>query len=565
MIGTKHSIKALQAEKRQLQQHIAELEQQLAEQTRFRHESEERFRAFIQTVDTVIIVLSPDFHILEWNQAAERIYGWPRQEVLNRSYRELFLVETEWDAMLAHSQPILQGKPGSAFENLVRARDGTVHSVAWHPHPLLNSQGQLTAIVLNGHAPPHHQLTEQECHQRWALLHTILDNAPVPIFAKDVQGRLILANRPFDEFFQVKRGSFIGKTDNEFLPPEIAEQHRAHDRQVLTNKQPIEFEEVIPCEDGLHTYISVKFPISNADGEIYAIAAVCTEITERKRAEAFLRLSYQQLARAAHTRNHFLTNIGHSLRSPLSVILGLSQVLLEEDADPLSDRQRELLENIEESGQQFLGLINETLELFRIEVGKVALNMGPFSVDDVCKSSVRLISQSAYQKRLTVTCHIQPDITTMYTDRRYLKQILLNMLDNAVKFTPEYGQIGLDVSYDEKSDMVCFTIWDTGSGIVGEHIPWLFKPSPQLDGILSKRYTPYTWTGLGLILVARLVELLGGHIAVESEIRKGSRFTLSLPRHLDQPRESLVELYPEIAPGNPSADRAIERPSSING
>jgi len=233
-----------------------------------------------------------------------------------------------------------------------------------------------------------------------------------------------------------------------------------------------------------------------------------------------------ELARASRLKDEFLASMSHELRTPLNTVLGLSEALQEEVYGSLNERQLRSLGTIEESGRHLLALINDILDVSKIEAGKVQLDIAPVSVGSVCQASLGLVKQSAFGKRLKVSSNIDSAVTTLQADERRLKQVLVNLLSNAVKFTPEGGEIGLEVVGDREHEVAHFTVWDTGIGISQEDMGRLFQPFVQLDSSLSREHVG---TGLGLALVRRLTELHGGGVSLESKVGKGSRFTVSLP------------------------------------
>lgn len=204
----------------------------------------------------------------------------------------------------------------------------------------------------------------------------------------------------------------------------------------------------------------------------------------------------------------------------------MAEALQEEVYGSLTDRQRSSLVSIEESGRHLLTLINDILDLAKIEAGKSRLDIDMVHVVQVCQASMRLVRNNAYKKHLTLTEKIDESLKMILADERRLKQILVNLLSNAVKFTPDGGQVGLDVVGDPEQRIITFTVWDTGIGISRKDRDNLFQPFVQIDSTLSRQYEG---TGLGLGLVSRLTEMHGGSIAVESEMGKGSRFIVTLP------------------------------------
>jgi signal transduction histidine kinase/ActR/RegA family two-component response regulator len=253
-------------------------------------------------------------------------------------------------------------------------------------------------------------------------------------------------------------------------------------------------------------------------------------VLERRVAErtADLSLLNVELARTAQLKDEFLAGMSHELRTPLNAVLGLSEALQEDVYGPLTDRQRRSLHSIEASGRHLLDLITDILDLAKIGAGKLELALEPASIATICQASLRLITQLAHTKRLSVDLALDPTVTLFHVDARRMKQILVNLLSNAVKFTPEGGSIGLEVAGDAARQAVDLTVWDSGIGIAQEQMPRLFQPFVQLDSRLARQYEG---TGLGLALVYRMVELHGGSISVTSDVGHGSRFRVALPWH----------------------------------
>jgi len=326
------------------------------------------------------------------------------------------------------------------------------------------------------------------------------------------------------------------------MPPEEMAGPRAMKEKRLVKDQI----QGVKHPDGSISWINVSvIPLINDNGEIQGIVGTFADITERKRAEealqkahdeleirveertAELRLANVELAKALRLKDEFLATMSHELRTPLNVVLGMSESLQEEVYGPLNEKQRKSVGMIEESGRHLLTLLSDILDLAEIGAGKLQLDITPVDVDAVCGASLRLIKPLAQKKRLKISASfISCEVTSIQADERRLKQMLVNLLNNAAKFTPEGGTIGLEVEADLEKRTVDFIVWDTGIGIAEEDLDRLFQPFMQLDSSLSRKYEG---TGLGLALVDSMVKLHGGSIAVESEVGKGSRFTITLP------------------------------------
>jgi PAS domain S-box-containing protein len=243
---------------------------------------------------------------------------------------------------------------------------------------------------------------------------------------------------------------------------------------------------------------------------------------------AELSLANEALARAARMKDEFLASMSHELRTPLTGILGLSETLQMGIYGPLADPQVQPLRHIHQSGEHLLNLITDILDLSKIEAGKMELDVGPVVVDSVCQNSLQLIGELANKKSLRVSYQRDMAVDLVLADERRLKQMIVNLLSNAVKFTPDGGAVGLEVKGDAADQRVRFTVWDTGLGVSPDNQSRLFKPFVQLDSRLSRQFNG---TGLGLSLVARMAELHGGSVSVESDgvPGQGSRFSFTLP------------------------------------
>lgn len=226
---------------------------------------------------------------------------------------------------------------------------------------------------------------------------------------------------------------------------------------------------------------------------------------------------------ANRAKSDFLANMSHELRTPMTSVLGFSRLLLEQHFGALNDKQQQYLTLIVESGEHLITLINDLLDLAKIEAGREDLSLDTIEIKQVCQECLSLVHERAVSKGLKLSLVIDTDLTTCSTDRRRLKQILVNLLSNAVKFT-EAGSVILSVNQTETE--IQFSVIDTGIGIAEADQAKLFQPFQQLDSSLSRRYEG---TGLGLALSRKLARLCGGNVTLQSGFKKGSCFTLSLP------------------------------------
>ncbi|MBI4784451.1 MAG: PAS domain S-box protein [Oscillatoriophycideae cyanobacterium NC_groundwater_1537_Pr4_S-0.65um_50_18] len=281
------------------------------------------------------------------------------------------------------------------------------------------------------------------------------------------------------------------------------------------------------------------------------------DISDRKAAEAQLRQTNErlaitnvELARATRLKDEFLANMSHELRTPLNSILGLSEVMQEGAFGTLTDKQRQFLSIIQSSGKHLLELINDVLDLAKIEAGMLDLHIAETSIHSLCEASLTLIRQQANQKNISLTCTLSDNLGTLQVDERRMRQALLNLLSNAIKFTPEGGSVVLAVQENPSQSSLSFSIIDTGIGIAPEDMGKLFQTFVQLDSSLSRHYEG---TGLGLVLVKQIVEMHGGQVTVSSETGQGSCFKVTLPWKTPNNREllqdgSVLESLPKLEP-----------------
>jgi len=268
-----------------------------------------------------------------------------------------------------------------------------------------------------------------------------------------------------------------------------------------------------------------------------------------------------ELAQAARLKDEFLANMSHELRTPLNTILGMSEVLCNEVYGPLNLEQLNAVGHVEEAGRHLLGLITDILDLSKIGADKLELTLNAVPVSDVCQASLLFIKQLAHKKQIKISSDIDIEVDALRVDERRLKQILVNLLTNAVKFTPAGGQVGLKVEGDRAAGVARFTVWDRGIGIAEEDMDRLFKPFVQIDSSLSRQYEG---TGLGLALVSRLTDMHGGSLTLDSQVSQGSRFTVSLPWNVDMPVSEDEKINDSAFLSPPAAPPSSVIPSFTN-
>jgi len=376
---------------------------------------------------------------------------------------------------------------------------------------------------------------EQELALSEQRLRQVIDLVPHTIFAKDIDGRYILANKACADAFGLTVEQLLGQRDAD-VNPTLAEveRFRTEDLEVITGGGvlKIESEAVHYLDDSTHVLQTIKIPFAAAGEGKPAVLGVSIDITEAKQAQAMLEAYADELQQAnaalrdaARLKDEFMAVMSHELRTPLSSILGLTEALQLQVYGPLTERQQKSLKLIETSGKELLGLVNNVLDLSRIEAGQLHLLTDRFDVVALANIAVQRSTAAAFEKGQTIHFEANCDMLMLEGDQRRWLQALFNLLSNAIKFTPQDGELGLTIEADAAAALVRIHVWDRGIGISAEGVARLFRPFSQLDSTLTRQFPG---TGLGLALTRRLVELQGGVITVASEPGEGSTFTITI-------------------------------------
>ncbi|MBI3370118.1 MAG: PAS domain S-box protein, partial [Burkholderiales bacterium] len=408
---------------------------------------------------------------------------------------------------------------GAGLELFGQRRDGEEFPVEISLSPLATEEGIMVMCAVR-------DTTERQEAERRAdrKFRDLLESAPDAMVIVDESGKIVLVNSQTGVLFGWKREELLGQPVETLVPPRYRGAHPGH-RSTYFAKPKLR-----QMGAGLELYglrkdnsefpveISLS-PIQTEDGLL--IASTIRDASERKRNELMLQA-------ANRLKSEFLANMSHELRTPLNGVIGFSELLYDLRFGPLNAKQREYVGDIHECGKHLLQLINDVLDLSKVEAGKMRNVIERFAPMTAISAVCATVGPMALKKRIQIHPPAKPVIDAVELDQQKFKQILLNLLSNAIKFTDVGGQIHMALEA-EGSDMLRMTVHDTGIGIAASDLDHLFEAFRQLDGGLSRRQEG---TGLGLALTRKLVELQGGRVEVRSEPGVGSAFSVVLPLFL---------------------------------
>ena len=392
----------------------------------------------------------------------------------------------------------------------------------------------------------------QKSEQRYRAL---MDNASDAICLANADGNLIEVNHKAEILLGYNREELSKLHVSQIHPLDSLQEVREHFQGIVQGITTSTLETFVLRKDG--SQVPVEITGTRIDLENTFIAqGIFRDISDRKNHEHQLELANAELIRATRLKDEFLANMSHELRTPLNAILGMSEGLLEGILGAINERQSQAIAAIEKSGRHLLALINDILDLSKIEAGKLELEITKVDILQLCQSSLNFVKHQAFKRQIQLRANLSKEVGEMSLDERRIRQVLINLLSNAVKFTPIGGRVTLDVHYEpievnlaehisltriplqskpnsvlescplEDRFYLCISVTDTGIGISPLDQLKLFKPFVQIDSSFNRKYEG---TGLGLALVKQIVEMHGGDVNLRSQIGEGSCFTVRLP------------------------------------
>jgi PAS domain S-box-containing protein len=514
-------------------------------------EREGKINAILNNTVDGIVSISEHNMIETFNPAAEKIFGYAAAEVIGQNLN-ILMPEPHHSA---HDQYVanylrtgIKNVIGINRETTARRKDGTLFQAELAVSEVIVGDRRLfTGLVRD---ITERKKAEAALREKTSLLSGLLTSIPDMVVFKDKQGVYLGCNPEFSRFVGKETSHIIGSTDYDLFSKEIADFFREQDRMMMDKGEPRRNEEWIDYPDGSRILVeTLKAPLRDADGRAIGLLGVSRDITERKKTEKdLIDINRQLEAATAHAnemivqakaanqaKSEFLANMSHEIRTPMNAIIGMADLLWGSD---LTTEQRKYVQIFRSAGENLLLLINDILDLSKVESGQLRLEHIPFDLSDIVDKPCEIMLLRANSRNLELSCQISPDVPQrIHGDPTRLRQVVLNLLSNAVKFTKQ-GEVVLTVHLiAERAPLkspqyLQFSVRDTGIGISSDKIDAIFEKFTQSDTSITRKYEG---TGLGLTISKQLIELMGGRIWVESRLGEGSTFFFTIPLEVAPP------------------------------
>jgi len=404
--------------------------------------------------------------------------------------------------------------------------DGTPVEIRCVSRIIKSANADWSKVVSTHEDVTERKVAEMALQQSEETLRTFVDHAPALVSLKSITGQYLLMNKEYTNQFGLKPEDDVGKNAHNLFPAEVSKAFELQENEVIETRGDITREHIVPHKDGNHIHLCTKFPVMDLGDDVSAIGTISTDITDRKVAERKTHEALLKAEHANHAKSNFLAHMSHELRTPLNSIIGYSQMVSGETYGKIgNEKYLEYIEDIENSGHHLLDLVNDILDLSKIETGNLTLDESDVDVDELLNSSIRIIRGRKETKSISLQYDPPDSLPHIRADERFVAQIVLNLLSNAVKYNVSDGTVCLSASVDQKN-AVTIVVSDTGIGIDATDIPKVLEPFGQAR---SDSHIAHEGTGLGLSLSRRLAELHGGRLELESQLGRWTTATVVFP------------------------------------
>ena len=513
---------------------------------------QELLALIVDEAPQALLVLSPEGRVWSWSRAAQRLFGWNAEEAMGQPLEQL--VGSVGDGHHLHDLHAEAARTGTARQVVLRRhKDGhLLHvEVVWRAVPAADGAVRCFVASKRDVTGEQHQRDVELVGGRYRDL---LDSVPDAIVIVNDVGLIVLFNAEAARLFGVPAEAMLGQAVERLIPSRFARAHGAHREGFSAAPQRRPMGSGLELRglrgDGQEFPVEVSLSPLSIGGRDFVMATL-RDLTERLRLEE-AQLAVHAAQRASSAKTEFLSRMSHELRTPLNAVLGFAQLLQIDPRHPLDATQDKHVDHIQRAGRHLLAMINDLLDITRIESGVLALSLEPVPLAALAEEVVAIVQPMAIDSGVRVLVSLEPVGLHVRADRVRLRQVLLNLLSNAIKYNKADGRV--DVSARQSGGEVEIGVADTGAGLTPEKLARLFQPFDRLGAEAG----PVEGTGIGLVIVRGLVQRMGGRIDVASEPGVGTVFTVALPA-AEPPAGAAVDVGPVQAHGAVQDDATPRR------
>lgn len=508
--------------------------------------AKKQWETIFDSLIDMIAIIDTEFKITRVNKATADKLGIDFTEIIGKRCYEIFHNLKEPPPFCPHKK-LLEDRRMHIAEVYEKKLNASYIITA---SPLYDHKDRLIGSVHVSRDVSELKETEDSLLDQIHFLQVLIDSIPAPIFYKDINGLYLGCNKAFVEYLGMPKEKIIGKSVFEVAEEKIAKKYHEMDMQLFKQPGVQIYETQVVYPDGLeHTVVFNKATYLNRNNEIAGLVGVILDVTELKETEIALRKAKEAAEAASIAKSEFLASMSHEIRTPMNAIIGMAELLMETH---LSTEQLKYVQVLRDAGENLLGLINDILDISKVEAGQVQLENIDFDLMDVIERTCDVLSLRAHEKNVELAYRVLLDVPNyLIGDPSRLRQILVNLIGNSIKFT-EKGEIFLEVKKYKKEPgiqdsglntkdnvVLLFSVRDTGIGIPKDKIGMIFDKFTQADASTTRKYGG---TGLGLAITKKIVELMDGDIWAESKQGIGTKmsFTASFKIQKEPVKKRLI-------------------------
>lgn len=484
---------------------------------------------FVEETPDALVAISVTGVVEYWNRAAEVIFGYASDEAVGKALNDLIVPPDRFDEERRHREEAIENGL-AVWESVRRRKDGTLVQVSVSTRAV-RGPGGTVEYLLSSKRDVSRLTILRESNAIEARFGVLLESLPDALVMVNVTGRVVMVNSQAERMFGRTRAEILGEPVEVLLPSRFRGAHHAHRAgyfaQPHTRAMGAGLELFGLRKDGSEFPVEVSLsPLETTEGLL--VSSAIRDVSDRKRIEQELREKNLELEKAASVKDRFFASVSHELRTPLNAILGFTGTLLMKLPGPLNPEQEKQLGFVQRGARHLLALINDLLDLSKFEAQEHQLTLEDLDSNRVVEEVAATLRPEAERRGLNLSVRFAQGGAPLRTDRRALRQILINLLGNAIKFTQKGGiVVSLENRGGGPTPQVAITVQDTGRGIPAAEHARIFEPFSRVE---TSGTDVVEGTGLGLHLSRKLAAALGGLITLESEPGQGSAFTLILPR-----------------------------------